>query len=394
MVKILRIINRFNLGGITYNVSYLSKYMPNSYETILVGGPEEKSEKSSLFIPQSLGLQPIIVPSMRRSINPFNDIKSFFALRKLIKQHRPDIVHTHASKAGALGRLAAKSCGVKIIVHTFHGHVFNGYFSPAKTFLLKLFERRLAKYSSVIIAISQKQKNDLALQHKICNLNKIQIISLGLDLNKFQEKKTEKRNAFRNYFALNDSDIAVVIVGRLAPIKNHFLFIDAINFVRTQGNKNVKGLIVGDGETKVALMQYCKNSNISYTSDANNSEAGIKFCGWREDVDVVFAGSDIVALTSNNEGTPVSLIEAQAAQKFIVTTNAGGVSDILENNSGFVSETGDVTSYKQNLLKAVLNINVLNNNLEKVSKSIVKKFDYKRLCSDMNLLYKSLLSKD
>src|SRR4051812_30491167 len=110
MPKVLRIINRFNLGGITYNVSYLSRYMPAEYETLLIGGPEEEGEESSLYIPQSLGLNPVTIHEMRRSINPLQDYFAYKKIKQIIKEFKPDIVHTHASKAGAVGRLAAASC--------------------------------------------------------------------------------------------------------------------------------------------------------------------------------------------------------------------------------------------------------------------------------------------
>src|SRR3954464_11418483 len=115
-IKVLRIINRFNLGGITYNVSYLSRFMNERYQTLLAGGPEEGGEASFLFIPRSLGLDPRVIPEMRRSPNLFRDIKAYRQVKKLIKEFKPDIVHTHASKAGAIGRLAASNCGVPVIV--------------------------------------------------------------------------------------------------------------------------------------------------------------------------------------------------------------------------------------------------------------------------------------
>lgn len=145
MPKVLRIINRFNLGGISYNVSYLSKYLPEDYETLLIGGPEEAGEESSLYIPESLGLKPTLLLQLRRSINPLNDYFAYKKIKQIIREFKPDIVHTHASKAGAIGRLAAIHCKVPVIVHTFHGHVFHGYFGTFITGVFKFIERYLAK---------------------------------------------------------------------------------------------------------------------------------------------------------------------------------------------------------------------------------------------------------
>ena len=161
MPKVLRIINRFNIGGITYNVSYLSKYLEPTYETLLVGGPEEEGEDSSLYIPESLGLKPQVLTQFQRNINFTSDYAAYKEIKKLIKEFKPDIVHTHASKAGAIGRLAAAHCNVPIVVHTFHGHVFHSYFGALKTNFYLWIERYLAKKTTAIVAISNKQKQEL-----------------------------------------------------------------------------------------------------------------------------------------------------------------------------------------------------------------------------------------
>ena len=169
MPKVLRIINRFNLGGPTYNAAYLSKYMAPEFETLLVGGMHDSTEKSSEFILEELGLEPLIIPEMKREINFKNDRIAYKKIKKIIQEFKPDIVHTHASKAGALGRLAAHKMGVKVIIHTFHGHVFHSYFGKLKTEFYKFIERKLAKRSSKIIAISELQKQELVEKYKICS---------------------------------------------------------------------------------------------------------------------------------------------------------------------------------------------------------------------------------
>ena len=143
MPRILRIINRFNLGGPTYNAAYLTKYMPPHYETLLIGGEKEESEESSAHILNSLDLTSTIIPEMKRSINPLNDYNAYKKIKNIIKEYKPDIVHTHAAKAGTIGRLAAYTSKVPVIVHTFHGHVFHSYFNKAKTSVFKNIERML-----------------------------------------------------------------------------------------------------------------------------------------------------------------------------------------------------------------------------------------------------------
>lgn len=383
MPKILRIINRFNLGGITYNVSYLSRYLPAEYETLLIGGPEEEGEESSLYFPESLGLKPMIIQELRRSINPFKDYLAYRKIKKVIKDFKPDIVHTHASKAGAVGRLAAISCKVPVIVHTFHGHVFHGYFSPLKTAVFKSLERYLAKRSNAIIAISEIQKQELCATYKVCEAQKTFVIPLGFDLERFTRNTEEKRNSFRKKYGLTN-ELAIGIIGRLAPIKNHFLFIDAIEHVLKNSNVKIKALVIGDGETRSELENYVASKNLG---------PHFVFTSWIKEVDVALAGLDLVCLTSKNEGTPVSLIEAQAAGKFIVTTNVGGIKDILHPDCGYLSEREDYETYKTNLLKAVQNFTTLDEKAKVAREKVLEKFSYARLCKDMDGLYRHELSR-
>jgi glycosyltransferase involved in cell wall biosynthesis len=390
MPKVLRIINRFNLGGITYNVSYLSKYLPEEYETLLIGGPEEDGEESSLFIPHSLGLKPVIIDELRRSINPLNDYYAYKRIKKIIKEFKPDIVHTHASKAGAIGRIAAAHCKVPVIVHTFHGHVFNNYFSSLKTNIFKGIERYLAKISTGIIAISNIQKKELTEIHHICEPEKMHVVPLGFDLERFITDSDGKRKTFRQKYNIQPDELAIGIIGRLAPIKNHYLFIDGIEYILKNSTKKIKAIIIGDGETKNELIQYLQSKNLSYTLNAEQSATFI-FTSWIKQVDTALPGLDLVCLTSKNEGTPVSLIEAQAAGRYIVTTNVGGIKDILAPQAGLLSELNDDEAYKNNLLHAVNHYDTVNEGMQAAKETIINKFSYKRLCSDMDKLYRQLL---
>ncbi len=391
MPKILRIINRFNLGGISYNVSYLSRYMNTDFETLLIGGPEEEGEESSLFIPQSLGLKPQLIEEMRRSLNPLADYFAYRRIKKIIKEFKPDIVHTHASKAGAIGRMAAIHCNVPIIVHTFHGHVFSGYFGAFKTNIFKNIERYLAKNSTAIIAISEIQKKELTQQHKICAVEKMAVVPLGFDLERFRENVNEKRIAFRSEYCIQDDELAIGIIGRLAPIKNHFLFIDAIEYVVKNSEKKIRAFIIGDGETKQQLVAYLQQKQLSYCLSPE-LQTLFTFTSWIKEVDKALPGLDLVALTSKNEGTPVSLIEAQATGKFIITTNVGGIQDILHPECGLLSESGDLENYQKNLLYSVDNFEFVNQKASIASQEVINKYSYTRLCKDMEGLYDRLMT--
>lgn len=389
MPKVLRIINRFNIGGITYNVSYLSKYLEPDYETLLVGGPEEEGEDSSLYIPEGLGLKPKVLTQFQREINLKADYQAYKEIKKLIKEFKPDIVHTHASKAGAIGRLAAIHCNVPVIVHTFHGHVFHSYFGKLKTAFYKTIERYLASKSTAIVAISNKQKYELSEVFKIAPKEKIHVIPLGFDLERFTKNKEQNRLEFRAKYNLTENQIAIGIIGRLAPIKNHGLFIEAIAYLKKQGLSNFKAFIIGDGDTRPLIENYCSNLGISFSNNPTDN-VDVIFTSWITNVEWALHGLDIVTLTSLNEGTPVSIIEAQAAGKFVVSTNVGGIEDVLHPECGFLSDINNKALFYENLYSATSKYQELNKIAEKGEKWAIEKFSYSRLVDDMRNLYRKL----
>lgn len=385
MKKILRIINRFNLGGPTYNAAYLTKYLESDYETLLIGGQHDESEISSMDILNNLGLKPIIIPEMQRSLNPYKDQIAYRKIQNIIKEFKPDIVHTHAAKAGALGRRAAYKLGVNQIYHTFHGHVFHSYFGDFKTKIFKKIERDLAKKTTKIIAISEIQKKELSKIHRICPEEKIEVIPLGFDLEKFNVDKNSKRKKFRGKWNIKENEIAIGIIGRLVPIKNHFFFIDAIQEILKKSEVPIRAFIVGDGEEKQNIINYIKSKNLDYSLD--NSSATFQLTSWIKEIDRVNSGMDIICLTSLNEGTPVSLIEAQASSKPIVSTKTGGIENIvLENKTALLSKNNDLHNFSKNLLSLVNNSNK-RKLFSKYGLEKSKDFHYEKLINRMKNLY-------
>ncbi|MBR5982283.1 MAG: glycosyltransferase [Bacteroidales bacterium] len=394
MPKVLRIINRFNLGGPTYNVSYLTKYMAPDYETLLVGGMNDKSEACSDYIVQKLGIHAIKISEMMRSINGYNDVVAYEKIKSIIKRYKPDIVHTHASKAGVLGRQAAISCGVPVIVHTFHGHIFNSYFNKYVTATFKRIEQYYAKRTSAIVAISDIQKYELSEVYKIAPAEKFRVIPLGFDLNRFQENKAMKRDAFRKQYDIADDEIAVSIVGRLVPVKNHRMFIDSIKNVKSKTNRKVRGVIVGDGDLRDGLLEYANLHGLTCSTPEHKvPNSDLIFTSWIKDADYVFAGSEISALTSLNEGTPVSIIESQAANVPVVSTIVGGIRDVvIEGKTALLSPTQNVDAFSENLLMLVENDEMRKQMSEDGWIFVRDKFHYTRLVNDMKNLYDELLA--
>lgn len=395
MPRIIRILNRLAVGGPVLNATYLTKYMAPDYDTILVVGEKEGHEKSASYLTDQLGIQCVTIKGMGRSINPTSDFGAYRQLSKLIKSYKPDIVHTHAAKPGAIGRLAASNAKVPVILHTFHGHVFHSYFNSIKSNFFIQTERALARRSDAIIAISEQQKKELVEEFKIAPADKFRIIPLGFDLDRFIIGRDEKRAKFRTEFNLSDNEIAIGIIGRLVPVKNHYLFLKGLKHVLDNTTKKVKAFIIGDGETRQDLQNVCNEVGIPFTTERDKEHiAPLVFTSWRSDVDFINAGLDIVTLTSVNEGTPVSLIEAQAANKPIVSTRVGGISDIVaEGKTALLADVQDTETYCQHLLSLVEDDALRQRLGENSSTYVLEKFSYQRLVKDMSHLYQELLQK-
>lgn len=359
--------------------------MGDDYETMLVGGLPEEGESDSLFILEKYGVTPVLIDEMVREPNVKSDRAAYKKLKEIIREFKPDIVHTHASKAGALGRKAASACKVPVIVHTFHGHVFHSYFGNLKTTLFKMIERNLARKSTGIVAISGIQKKELTEEHKICPADKVKVVQLGFDLLPFHEKRKTQRESVREKYGLKNSDIAIGIVGRIAAIKDHAFFLDVIEKLLKRTTKSIKVFIVGDGPDRGSIEDRVKEINREFQNR-------IVMTSWIKDIGTFNAGMDIICLTSKNEGTPVSLIEAQAANIPVVTTDVGGVRDIVDvDKTGFVIPQGNLELYTEKLTELCENENLR----EKMSQNgwnyVHEKFHYTTLVKNMDRYYRELL---
>ena len=387
-IRVLRIINRFNIGGPTFNATFLTRFMGDEYETMLVGGLPEEDESDSLHIPESYGVQPVLLKELVRAPSVSSDRKAYKRLKEIIREFQPHIVHTHASKAGALGRKAADACQVPVIVHTFHGHIFHSYFGKVKTRLFKEIERSLAKKSQAIVAISERQKKELCEEHKVCKAKKTHVVPLGFDLQPFHDKRVAKRESKREELGLGPDTIAIAIIGRFAPIKNHDLFFDAMENVLRATDKPVQLFVVGDGAERENIEERATKLNAQYPGV-------VKLTSWITDIAAFNAAIDLICLTSNNEGTPVSLIEAQAACIPVISTDVGGVRDIVQDgDTGFVVPVNDVEVLSEKVLELVENEKKRHKMSQNGWTFVKDKFHYSTLARNMDDLYKKLLVKN
>ncbi|MFC1674324.1 glycosyltransferase [Candidatus Omnitrophota bacterium] len=320
-MKILRIIARLNIGGPAIHTILLSEGLDRSrFESILVSGVISKGEGDMSYYADKKQVKPLVVPRLKRELSLFNDILAFRSIYGIIKVQEPDIVHTHTAKAGALGRLAAiihnllnPKKRVKI-VHTFHGHVLRGYFTGFKSRVFIVIERFLGKFTDMLVTVSASVAGEL-LDLEICQKDKIKVIPLGFELDELLAIP----------LAENGGSIANIgIIGRLVPVKNHRLFLEAAAILlKDNPVEKIKFKIIGDGELRENLEDYAARLNLT---------AQVEFTGWKRELTKLYSGLEVVALTSINEGTPVSLIEAMASGRPIVSTEAGGVRDLLGEN--------------------------------------------------------------
>ena len=313
-------------------------------------GEKERDEIEPTFLLDKYpGLKLKKVKALKRSINPFIDLVAFYQIARIILKFKPHIVHTHGAKSGLLGRVAAFFCRVPVTVHTFHGHLFHSYFSRKISGLIIFIEKCLGKITSGAIALSTSQWNDLVNVFKVLPGEKLKIIPLGF-INEGEQAETE-RQAFRTRYHLKDNDVAIGIVGRIVPVKNHFFFADVVHkILNTHAGNPSAFFIIGDGELRSDLEKYLRNQDVSFSNHAISPEQRLVFTSWLTNISEVMSGLDIVLLTSLNEGTPLSIIEAQAFGKPVVATNVGGVKDTMINGeTGFFVDKEDLDGFAEKL---------------------------------------------
>jgi len=336
-VKIVRVIARLNVGGPSKHVIWLTKGMQNSEcESLLVAGTVPPGEDDMGYFATEQGVSPIFVSQMSREIS-LKDALTIWKLYRLFVRERPDIVHTHTAKAGTVGRVAGllyrwltpnlflghpRGCR---FVHTYHGHIFHSYYGPLKTQLFLSIEKTLALLiTDRIVVISEQQRREINGEFGVGRADQFAVIPLGLDLGVFADWK-ERGQSFREELGLGTGDILVGIVGRLTEIKNHELFLRAVADFKTRVWRQSTGgvvrfVVIGDGALRARLEQIAASLDLS---------EDVKFAGSRRNLEDLYPALDIVALTSLNEGTPLTLIEAMANARPVISTDVGGVIDLL-----------------------------------------------------------------
>lgn len=410
--KIIRIIARLNVGGPAKHVVWLTAGLQDAgYDTLLITGKVPEGEEDMSYFAAEAGVVPRYFSEMSREIS-VNDAKTVWKLFRLFLRERPEIVHTHTAKAGTVGRSAGflyrwLTPGIFVgkprrckFVHTYHGHVFHSYYGRRRTQVFLAIEKLLARLvTDRLIVVSKQQSIEIGEKFRVGKPGQIKVIPLGLDLGVFAEHAS-RRYKFRHELCIPDDAILVGIVGRLTDIKNHEMFLNVVARLkaidpacRRQGA--VRFIVVGDG----ALRQSLESQRQALGLDAD-----VIFVGSRIDPEYFYPALDVVALTSKNEGTPLTLIEAMANARPVVATSVGGVVDLL----GEVIEDGPYKVCKRGIsvppgneeafvaaLSRIIHDRSLQQELGDRGLEFVEvNYSKERLFEDIKGLYGELLNRD
>jgi glycosyltransferase involved in cell wall biosynthesis len=399
-VRVVRIIDRLNIGGPAKHVTWLTAGLdPEEFETTLITGVVPAGEGDMSYFARAAGVKPLVIEEMSRELS-LGDLTVVFKLVRELLRLKPQVVHTHKAKAGAVGRVAAliykwltpsalwlrpRECRV---VHTYHGHIFHSYYGAAKTRMFIAIERALARFcTDRIIAISERQRNEICLKFKVGRLEQFEIVPLGIDFNEI----APRRGRLREEIGVGAEEPLVGIVGRLCEVKNHSMLIESVAKLKEEGIV-ARFAIVGDGHLRERLEEQARELGVADRC---------VFTGFRDDAASLYADFDIAALTSLNEGTPLTLIEAMSCGCAVASTEVGGVIDLMgekrENRDGFTVWDRGVTAPSRdagafaNALKRLIQNSEMRRELGARGRAFaLSQLSRERLTNDIENLYRSL----
>lgn len=386
-VPVLRLIARLNVGGPAIQVVNLTKRLEaHGYRTVLLRGKEGPQEGSMDHLAEQLGVHPVHVAGLQRELG-LHDLRALLDVMRWLRRVRPRILHTHTAKAGALGRIAvllSPRHRPDVIVHTFHGHVFKGEFSPRKSKLFARIERLLARGTTRVVAVSQEVRQDL-IELGVAPPERIEVVRLGFDLSPFagcDDEREEIRMQTRERLGIPAGARVVTVIARVVKVKRIDRFIDMAT--RLKDLEDVYFLVAGDGDRRAEL---------EASPAAAQLGERLVWAGFERDIPAVCFASDLVVLTSDNEGTPVCLIEAQAAGLPVVTTDVGGVATVVDDG-----RTGAIVPEDAAALAAAARAYLEDPDLARQSgergrEHVLGRFGVQRLVDDIASLYARLLDE-
>ena len=384
-IRVLRIIARMNVGGPAYQVVLLSSRLdPARFESLLLAGAVGPGEASFDDLADASGARWARVPGLRPEISPLDDLRALRHLAGAVRRFRPDVVHTHAAKAGMLGRLAALTAGRSrpVLVHTYHGHVLTGYFGPVRNAVYRTIERVLGRATDCLVGVGQATVDELVAL-RVAPRSRFRVVRLGLELDRFLSVTDADRAPVRAELGLRDDEVLATFVGRLVPIKRVDVLLDAVASARARGVP-VHLAIVGDGPLRDQLRQQADRLGIA---------DHVAFLGYRRDLAAIAAATDLATLTSDNEGTPVFLIESAAAARPAVATDVGGVREIVTGEGGIVVPPHDSAAFADAVAELAADAPRRRRMGAHAREHVRARFASGRLVADIDALYGELLAR-
>ena len=371
------------MGGPAHHVALLSGRLdPERYETLLVTGHVGRGEASLVDLAAEYDAPLRVVRPLGPEMNPGSDLAALAALGRIVRAFQPDIVHTHTAKAGTLGRLAARlAISRPLTIHTYHGHALSRYFGPLRSAVYREIERRLGARTDCLIGVSRATVEDL-VRLRIAESERFRVIPIGLDLAPFQGLAESDRHAFREEIAAGPNDVVLSFVGRLVPIKRVDVLLAAVAEARRLGAPVLLAL-VGDGVLRPDLERLASELGIT---------GSVRFLGYRRDLVRIAAGSDLATLSSDDEGTPVSLIEAAAAGRPAVATDVGGVRDVVAHGTGILAPPRAADALASAMARLAADAHLRARMGAQARAHVMSRFSADRLISDIDALYQELLA--
>jgi len=389
-VRVLRVITRLNIGGPSLHAASLTeRLVARGFDTRLVHGRLAEGEGDMRYL-LSPSIQTDHLRSLRRPLSPLHDAFAVGRILDILRDWRPHIVHTHMAKAGSVARTAAAIYNLTTgrdaparVVHTYHGHVLEGYFSPSRTRLFIAIERLLARVSDRIVAISPQICAELTDEYHIGRRDQFRVIPLGFDLSALAAIDEGARQRARATLGLAALAHVVTTVGRLTAIKQHELFLETARRV-ADTDRDAVFLVAGDGELR---------SDLERRALALGIADRVRFLGWRRDLDVIYGATDVFLLTSRNEGTPVALIESLAAAVPGVSTDVGGVGDVIEDEcAGLRAPFGDAEALAARVIELLSNPDRRRAMGGHGREMVLRRYGVDRLVDDVERLYREMIS--
>ncbi len=388
--KVLHVITRLDRGGSAQNTLLTCLGLSDRYEMVLVHGLSLESQMTDwewqsvhrgIEEAKDRGVKVVPISSLVRKIAPVQDLQAFFSLWRLMLQERPDIVHTHTSKTGILGRWAAKMAGVPIIVHTPHGHVFYGHFGPLVSRFFLAIERLMASITDRMVALSEGERNDY-IRFSVSSPDKIVTIHSGVEIDRYMKTEVNVEEKRRS-LGLNPNGLVVGTVGWLLPIKGPIHLLNAMAHI-WRNHPEIRLVFVGKGELEGKLRAEASRMGVSER---------VTFLGWRDDIPEIMQILDIFVLPSLNEGMGRVLVEAMAAGRPVVASKVGGIPDLVEHKkNGFLVGPGDVNGTSL-AIKRLLIDREMRDEMGRMGRAMAQNFTVKGMVEKIDALYSSLYQK-